>query len=186
MLEGMPADALPAPLHPDGPYRICCVCLGNICRSPMAEVVLRDEVAQAGLAGRVVIDSAGTGDWHVGERMHRQARSELRSGGYEGDAHRARQFEASWLPGRDLILAMDASNLAGLQRMAEKADAGQGTPGQAAGRIRLFGELAGLGAVDVPDPYGQDQAEFGRVLAMLKRGAAAIVAQLPQALTQDR
>ena len=60
---------LPPPRHPSGCYRITLVCLGNICRSPTAEVVLRHEVASAGLAGRVEVDSSGTGDWHLGQPM---------------------------------------------------------------------------------------------------------------------
>ena len=62
-------SVLPPPRDAHRPYRICIVCLGNICRSPMAEVILRDELAAAGLAGKVEVDSAGTGDWHLGEAM---------------------------------------------------------------------------------------------------------------------
>jgi protein-tyrosine phosphatase len=61
---------LPQARQAYGPYQVCLVCLGNICRSPMAEIVLRDELARAGLAEAVHVESAGTGDWHVGERMH--------------------------------------------------------------------------------------------------------------------
>ena len=64
-----PAAELPSPREPGAPYRVCLVCLGNICRSPMAETVLRAELAAAGLDGAVVVDSAGTGDWHVGDAM---------------------------------------------------------------------------------------------------------------------
>src|SRR5215469_16856181 len=108
---------LPPPRDPYGPYRVCCVCLGNICRSPMAEVVLRARLAEAGLAGKVVVDSAGTGDWHVGDPMYRGARTQLERRGYDGSAHRARQIRPSWLAERDLILAMDAANLASLRRL---------------------------------------------------------------------
>jgi protein-tyrosine phosphatase len=135
----------------------------------MAEVVARAQVAEAGLAGRVVVDSAGTGDWHVGAQMHRGASSQLAKRGFDGSAHRARQFHGSWLPERDLILAMDASNLAVLRRYA-RDDAEQ--------RVRLFGDVAGLGGVDVPDPYGSDPAEFARVLDMLESGMTHLVAQL--------
>ncbi|HWG64411.1 MAG TPA: hypothetical protein VG253_22200, partial [Streptosporangiaceae bacterium] len=65
----VPAAALPPPRHRNGPYRVCLVCLGNICRSPMAETVLRSELAAAGLDRAVTVDSAGTGDWHLGQRM---------------------------------------------------------------------------------------------------------------------
>ena len=109
---------LPPPRDPTGPYRICCVCLGNICRSPMADAVLRAQIARPASADRVIVDSAGTGDWHVGERMHRGASSQLNRNGYDGDTHRARQFDRSWLAERDLVLAMDASNLRDLRALA--------------------------------------------------------------------
>ena len=118
------AAALPPPLSPSGPYRICLVCLGNICRSPMAEVALTAELAAAGLADAVAVDSAGTGDWHIGHQMERHAHAELARRGYDGSAHRARQVEPSWLADRDLILAMDRHNLADLRRMAARAGIG--------------------------------------------------------------
>ena len=62
-------EALPGPRQSFGPYRVCLVCLGNICRSPMAETVLRAELDAAGLDGKAVVDSAGTGDWHIGDRI---------------------------------------------------------------------------------------------------------------------
>src|SRR5450755_2384600 len=98
----MPADSraritAPSPRNPFGKYRVCLVCLGNICRSPMAEVVVRAELERAGLAGKVEVDSAGTGDWHVGGPMDRRARAELARRGYDGTSHRARQIDASWL-----------------------------------------------------------------------------------------
>ena len=132
-----PAAPLPPPLHPGGTYRICLVCLGNICRSPMAEVVLTSELAAAGLRDSVTVDSAGTGDWHLGHQMDAHAAAELSRRGYDGSAHRARQVRPSWLADRDLILAMDRRNLADLRRLA--AQAGVGTD-----RIRLFGEAGGL------------------------------------------
>jgi protein-tyrosine phosphatase len=135
----------------------------------MAEVVLRAKLAEAGLDGRVVVDSAGTGDWHVGQRMNRPARLQLERRGYDGSAHRARQFDASWLAERDLVLAMDASNFAGLKRLAG---------GVAGDRIRLFGEVAGLDGADVPDPYGGGPEEFARVLDMLETGMARLAGQL--------
>src|ERR1700753_1671894 len=101
---------LPPPRNPSGPYRVLCVCLGNICRSPMAEVVLRAQLAAAGLQDQVIVDSAGTCDWHVGQTMTPPARRQLERRGYDGSAHRARQVDAPWLAERDLILAMDGSN----------------------------------------------------------------------------
>jgi len=138
----------------------------------MAEVVLRARLREAGLAGKVTVDSAGTGDWHIGERMNPPARDALERGGYDGSAHRARQIEAPWLAERDLLLAMDASNLARLRTLARAAG------GDAGSRIRLFGEVAGLNGADVPDPYGGDPAEFDRVLDMLETGTERLVGQL--------
>ena len=170
------AAELPSPREPGTPYRVCLVCLGNICRSPMAETVLRAELAAAGLDGAVVVDSAGTGDWHVGDLMDPGARAALASRGHDGSAHRARQFEPSWLPRRDLILAMDARNLADLRRMAR---------GEDADRIRLFGEVGGLaesGDSDIPDPWGGGPDEFGYVLDLLGTAAPVIVARLARLL----
>ena len=164
------AAELPSPREPGAPYRVCLVCLGNICRSPMAETVLRAELAAAGLDGAVVVDSAGTGDWHVGDAMDPGARAALASRGFDGSAHRARQFQASWLARRDLILAMDARNLADLRRMARDPSS------RGDDRIRLFGEVGGLteaGGGDIPDPWGGGADEFGHVLDLL--GAAAPV-----------
>jgi protein-tyrosine phosphatase len=135
----------------------------------MAEVVLRSRLAAAGLDDQVRVDSAGTGDWHVGDPMHGGSRTQLAARGYDGSAHRARQFDESWLAGRDLILAMDATNLATLRRLAG---------GDTEHRIRLFGEVAGLGGADVPDPYGGNASEFGRVLDLLESGMTNLVGQL--------
>lgn len=175
-----PDMPLPPPRDPAGPYRICCVCLGNICRSPMAEVVLRDQVAKAGLGERVIVDSAGTGHWHIGDRMNSRARAQLRRGGYDGEAHRARQFHRSWLTERDLFLAMDADNLRDLRALAPDRDLEHRDleHRDLDHRIRLFGEIAGLDGADVPDPYYGTDADFARVLAMLESGMAAITGQL--------
>jgi protein-tyrosine phosphatase len=167
---------LPSPREPGAPYRVCLVCLGNICRSPMAETVLRAALTEAGLDGTVVVDSAGTGDWHIGQPMNSGARAALATRGYDGSAHRARQIEPSWLARRDLVLAMDARNLADLRRMA-------GAAGR--DRIRLFGEVGGLSdteGAEIPDPYGGNAAEFGYVLDLLGRAAPVIARQLARRL----
>ena len=133
----------------------------------MAEAVLRAQLAQAGLDKRVLVDSAGTGDWHIGDRMDRKASTELKRNGYDGESHRARQFRPSWLTERDLILAMDTANLRALRALA---------PTSEAHRIRLFGEIGGLHGVDVPDPYYGDQADFARVRTLLETGMSHLVA----------
>jgi protein-tyrosine phosphatase len=142
----------------------------------MAETVLRAALAEAGLAEAVTVDSSGTGDWHIGEPMYSQARRSLGPRGDHGSAHRARQFEASWLGERDLVLAMDADNLATLRRLA-------GPEGR--DRIRLFGEVGGLGEIgggQIPDPYGGTEADFGYVLDLLGAAVPVIAARLAQLL----
>ncbi len=142
----------------------------------MAETVLRAELAAAGLDGAVVVDSAGTGDWHVGDAMNSGARAALASRGFDGSVHRARQIQRSWLARRDLVLAMDARNLADLRRMARGRDAD---------RIRLFGEVGGLdGATggQIPDPYGGNADEFGYVLDLLSAAAPVIAGRLARLL----
>jgi len=169
---GAPASAasLPPPRNPQGPYRICLVCLGNICRSPMGEVILSNEVEQAGLAHTVAVDSAGTGDWHIGEAMDSGARAELKRRGYDGSGHQARQIDQSWLADYDLILAMDRRNLANLRRMA-------GADEELLSRVRLmrsFDPDSAYGA-EVPDPYNglpEDYAEVFELVHAAARGLA--------------
>jgi low molecular weight protein-tyrosine phosphatase len=170
------AAELPSPREPGAPYRVCLVCLGNICRSPMAETVLRAELVAAGLDGAVIVDSAGTGDWHLGDAMDPGARAALARHGLDGSTHRARQFRPSWLAQHDLILAMDARNLADLRRLAA---------GQDDDRILLFGEVGGLaeaGGGDIPDPWGGGPDEFGQVLDLLSTAAPVIAARLARVL----
>jgi low molecular weight protein-tyrosine phosphatase len=174
-------DTLPPPRDPGGPYRILLVCLGNICRSPMAEAVLRAELDRAGLGGAVTVDSAGTGDWHVGGRMDSRARDELGRRGYDGARHRARQIRPSWLAQRDLVLAMDESNLTDLSRMAGARPAERD-------RIRLlrsFDPRSGPDA-EVPDPYDGTSASFGAVLDFIEAAAGGLAELLGAALAGDR
>jgi len=169
-----PVPPLPPPREPGSPYRICLVCLGNYCRSPMAETVLRGTVEQAGLGRAVVVDSAGTGHWHVRQPMNQMAREALARRGYDGSAHRGRQLSPSWIAERDLFLAMDADNLADLRRMAAPADAD---------RIRLFGEVGGLGnGSEIPDPYGGDAGEFDDVLGLITTAAPVIAVRISDLL----
>ena len=142
--------SVPAPRTP-GRYRISVVCLGNICRSPMADVVLNARVADAGLDDRVTVVSAGTGDWHVGDRM----------------ARRAQQVLAHWLDEHDLVLAMDAANLADLRALAGGVADSE--------RLRAFRDFDPEGPGDVPDPYYGGDAGFRDVLAMVERTADEIV-----------
>lgn len=172
-MASAPAPPLPPPREPGPPYRVCLVCLGNYCRSPMAETVLRGALEQAGLDQAVGVDSAGTGNWHVRQPMSRMAADALARRGYDGSAHRGRQLTPAWLAERDLFLAMDAENLADLRRMAGPADRD---------RIRLFGEVGGLSGGahggEIPDPYGGDAGEFDYVLGLITTAAPVIVGRL--------
>ncbi len=145
--------------------KILIVCLGNICRSPTAEVVLRDKARAAGID--LVVDSAGTGDWHVGEPPHPpMVRAALRAG-YDLSGVRARQISAGDFGRFDLILAADEENLADVEALRP---AGDTTP------LSLFAPYAGNGLRAIPDPYFTD--DFDGALALVERAADGLIAQL--------
>lgn len=148
--------------------KIAVVCLGNICRSPMAEVVLRDRLDGAGLDD-VELVSAGTGGWHAGEKMDRRAAATLLEAGYDPERHRARQWPVGDPETYDLVLAMDADNLADLTDLAGQAPES---------RLRMFRDFDPEGPGDVPDPYYGGAEGFREVLAMVERTSDAIVASL--------
>ena len=91
-------------------FRVCFVCTGNICRSPMAEVVFKELARAAGLESSIAVISAGTGDWHVGEPADERTVAALKDHGYDGSKHRARQFDPDWFDELDLIIAFDRSH----------------------------------------------------------------------------
>ncbi|MBZ5738011.1 low molecular weight protein-tyrosine-phosphatase [Nocardioides mangrovi] len=154
------------PARTPGRYHVELVCLGNICRSPTAHVVLEERVADAGLDDVVTVTSSGTGDWHVGQPMDRRAAATLTAAGYDASRHRARQWCGPDDPEpADLYLAMDDANLADL-----------GGPGQ---RTRKFRDLDPTDpGTDVPDPYYGGPDGFEEVLGMVERTASALVEAL--------
>jgi protein-tyrosine phosphatase len=159
---------LPPPRRP-GRYAVALVCLGNICRSPMAHVVLEERLSEAGLDDRVEVHSSGTGGWHVGEPMDSRAAATLSGAGYDPSRHRARQYDESWAGEHDLVLAMDEDNLADLGGRSE--------------RVAMFRDLDPVGpGADVPDPYYGGRDGFAVVLTMVERTADALVAELVAAL----
>lgn len=177
----MVTPELPPPRPSDGPgphpYRIAVVCLGNICRSPMAEVVLSSRIAEAGLADLVSVDSSGTGGWHIGDPMDHRAAATLSAHGYDGSQHRARQFTQGSDASYDLVLAMDEGNLADLRALAPADKARDG------GQLRLFRDFdpdEPGGAV--PDPYYGGGDGFEEVLRMVDRSADTLVAALTRLL----
>jgi protein-tyrosine phosphatase len=171
----------PAPRHAYGTYRICLVCLGNICRSPMGEVILREELERAGLSGRVEVDSAGTGDWHLGSPMDQRARAELSRRGYDGTGHRARQFEPSWFGRYDLVTAMDRGNLERLRRMAPDRDAAERTVLFLSFDPARNGQGSGPD-LEVPDPYDGGPEDYALVFDLVQPAAQGLAAQLAELL----
>lgn len=156
------------------PYRITAVCLGNICRSPMAEAVLRARVVEAGLT-HVIVDSAGTGGWHIGDDADPRALSTLRTRGYRLD-HTARQIRHDWFMDRDLIVVMDSDNYRDVLDLRASAQAD--TPVR---MLRSFDStLAHLDEphhrLDVPDPYYT--GGFDDVLDMIEAAAEGVIASL--------
>ncbi|MDA0637322.1 low molecular weight phosphotyrosine protein phosphatase [Nonomuraea sp. MCN248] len=146
-------------------YRVCVVCMGNICRSPMAEAVLRSVLAAHGLGERVIVESAGTGGWHAGGPMDQRAMRVLAAHGYDGSRHVARQFTRDWFDRYDLVLAMDRDNAAFLSRMAP--------PGVEVRLFRSFDPEAPSGA-EVPDPYYGGDEGFVEVLSLVESASQGI------------
>ena len=138
------------------------VCTGNICRSPIGEVVLRAKLADAG-RDDITVTSSGTGGWHQGDPMDSRALAALARRGYDGSAHRAKEFRSCWFAERDLVLAMDSGHLSALAR--------RGGP-ELAVPVELFAD------VDVPDPYYGDDTGFDDVLDQIEKAADTWVARL--------
>ncbi|GAA1761886.1 low molecular weight protein-tyrosine-phosphatase [Agromyces humatus] len=144
----------------------------------MAEVVLRTLADDAGLGACIAIESAATGDWHVGEPADQRTIDALARAGYDGTHHRARQFDATDFPKLDLVVAFDRGQARILRNWAGSATEQQ--------KVRLLLEFAGdpSGPHDVPDPYYSDAAMFDRVLGMIERSTQALFRQLAPALRQ--
>ena len=152
-------------------YRVCFVCTGNICRSPMAESVFRARVAEAGLDGLVEVDSAGTGGWHEGDGADPRTVSVLEEHGYDG-GHTARQFQPSWFSRLDLVIALDTGHLKALRRLAP-------TP-QDAAKVRLLRSYdpAAGDELDVPDPYYGGLDGFEECLEMVEAASEGLLAEV--------
>ena len=155
-------------------YRIAVVCLGNICRSPIAEKVLTAQLAQSGLAHRVEVESAGTAGWHAGESADRRAEVALQKAGLEY-AHTAQQFTPTDFERFDLVLGMDYDNVRDLRGMAPDA--------LLAGNVRIFRSFDPAlmhlpeddPALETPDPYYGTQSDFDAVLTMLEPASTGII-----------
>lgn len=143
--------------------RVLMVCLGNICRSPTAEAVLRQRLVAAGLSERVEVDSAGTGGWHAGDPPDVRAQRHALLRGYDLSRLRARRVEDADFDRFDLLLAMDEDNLAELQRLM---------PIGCRGEVRLFA------AAEVPDPYAGAAQGFENVLDQIELASDVLIVDL--------
>jgi protein-tyrosine phosphatase len=154
-------------------YRIVTVCTGNICRSPMAELMLARAFEEAGMADDVVVDSAGTTGWEAGRPIDQRAAAKLTELGIESHLHRARQFEPAWYHERDLILALDLDHYRAL-----RADA----PDDAArDRIHLLREFdpsttdTDLEELGIYDPWFGDSRDFDATWGMVDGAVEGVV-----------
>ncbi|WP_460121904.1 low molecular weight protein-tyrosine-phosphatase [Pseudomonas sp. S2_C03] len=148
--------------------RVLFVCLGNICRSPTAEGVLRHKLREAGLADQVEVASAGTGDWHVGKAPDKRSQAAAKQRGYDLSAQRAQQVTRADFATYDLILAMDHSNLRNLKALQ---------PASGKAELDLFLRRYPSEIDEVPDPYYDDQG-FERVLDLIERASDQLVIEL--------
>ena len=159
----------------NGPYRVVFVCTGNICRSPMAEVIARSMAASTpladgtSLADHLEVRSAGTGPWHEGEPMHPLAQTALARAGYPDHKHVAHQIMSSELGGYELMVALD--------RRHQQTLRGLGADPDRLALLRAFDATSGA-AADVPDPYYGDDGVFDDCRDMIAGGCAGLVDSL--------
>lgn len=150
--------------------KLLVVCLGNICRSPLAEGALRARIAASPLAGQVEVDSAGTGDWHAGQPPDRRAIDCAGGHGVDISMQRARQLGKRDYRDFDWLLCADHQNLRDVLAQA---------PPEARGKVALLSEWAGIeGGGDIPDPYTGGSEEFEHAWRLVDSAAQAVVARL--------
>jgi protein-tyrosine phosphatase len=159
-------------------FRICFVCTGNICRSPMAETIFKQLVKKARLEHAISVFSAGTGDWHVGEPSDDRTLTALADRGYNGSGHRARQFDPSWFAKVDLVVVFDRS-----QERILKAWASDEQDSVKVQALLTFDNTQSP-MHDVPDPYYSDAAMFDQVLGMIEKACVALFHQITPGVRQ--
>lgn len=149
--------------------KLLVVCLGNICRSPLAEGALRAQIEASSLAGKVQVDSAGTGDWHAGQGPDPRAVACARGHGVDISGLRARQLQESDFVNFDWLLCADAQNVRDVLRRAPKTHAD---------KVQLLTDWAGVEGGSIPDPYTGGAAEFEHAWRLVDSAARAVVTRL--------
>lgn len=157
-------------------FRVCFVCTGNICRSPMAEAISRKLAKGLGLHKLISFTSAGTGEWHVGEQADPRTLAALKRAGYSADEHRAKQFDPEWFSDFDLVCTFDRGQLRILRSWAE-TDAERNLL-----RPLLSFDPASSDRQDVTDPYYGDDALFDTVRDQIEAACLQLLKQLTPAL----
>lgn len=149
--------------------RVLFVCLGNICRSPTAEGVLRHKLREAGLTDQVQVASAGTGEWHIGKAPDKRSQAAARLRGYDLSTQRAQQVTGADFARYDLILAMDQNNLRNLQALQ---------PARGKAELDLFLRRYDAAVDEVPDPYYDGDQGFEQVLDLIECACDLLVIEL--------
>lgn len=149
------------------------VCLGNICRSPMAAAVAAALVDKAGLGEQVSVESFGTAGYHVGEAPDPAAVAALRRRGWPVGRHVARRIRAGDIEAADMVLCADRSNVADLARLVR--DPSQRTK---VALLRSFDPASGPVDQEVPDPWGGDESDFDACLDLIERACRGLVGRL--------
>jgi protein-tyrosine phosphatase len=167
------------------PYRVTVVCTGNICRSPMGEFLLRERFAEVGLADQVVVDSAGTHSWEVGNPADPRTLAVLSRNGHAdlgGGDHVARQFERSWFDEVDLVLAADAGHLRELTKLARTDEH--------RAKVHLFRSFDPVSSaqddLDMDDPWYGDDSSFDQTYAEVSAAADGVVEHVRRELASRR
>lgn len=146
------------------------VCLGNICRSPTAEGVFRHLVEEAGLSDKIRIDSAGTGDWHIGKAPDERMQAAVLSRGYDLSSLRARQIQAEDLDAFDYVLVMDKQNQADVEDLVSELEQMD--------KIRLLLSFNPSAITEVPDPYYGGESGFHQVIDLVESACKRLLVQL--------
>ena len=156
------------------PFRVLFVCLGNICRSPAAEILFNAAVASAGAQNRITADSCGTASYHIGSKPDSRMLAALQRAGYAWGGHRARQFRRADFDTFDLIIPQDESNRQDILHLARTAE----QKAKVIPMSRWF--PADAADREVPDPYYGGEAGFDHVVRLLESATAALVQEIEQ------